>query len=326
MSYLDNAVRHQIDLLRLEAGESRRLLRILKEADDQIDTLLAKRNIPRYGTKAFNKLVERVQRIRAEAMSAVKTELADDLRRLVDVERTFELRALKSHIISPNDVNLPILRKSVLNTPFTTSPGQMAVFDSWVKSLEASDKKRIGDALTAAARTGQDARQLVVGSRAFPGIVARTHKNLEAVVRTLFVHTSSTVREKLWEVNGGVLAYRWTAMLDRKLCPICFSHHGKFTPAPGRTIPSGLPALTPKGLRPPLHANCRCILVPIFSLSGILDLPTADEWLTTQTTGTQNEVLGVTRATLFRQGKIEAASMTNQTGRLITLDEFLSER
>ena len=324
-TYFDSAIKHQVDLIRVEQGETRRIVRILREADDKIDTILAKRNLPRYGTKAYDKIVERILGIRKEAMAEIKTILTDDMRRLVDIERTTEIRALRAAGIDPGDVDLNTLRKRVLHTPFSTSPGQMALFDDWLKSLALADTKRVADALASAARTRADARKLLVGTSGAKykdGLLSRTHRNAEAIVRTSFTHLSSVVREAIWNESNRIVAYRWTAMLDRRLCPICLSHHGKYVPVAGHKLPKGLPALTPVGLRPPLHANCRCVLVPLFSLDALTDLPTADDWLTGQSAESQNAILGVRRAKLYRDGKIDADAMTNQVGRLLTLDQL----
>ena len=327
-NYFDHEIKHQVDLIRAEAGEMRRIRRILSEADNKIDVMLrVKGDLPRHGTKAFQRMVDRILKIRAEAMTEIRRELTDDLRRLADIERTFEIRALKnlSPITSPIDVHLNTLRSKVFSTPFSTSPGQMANFDAWVKSLAAADARRIEEAMVSASRTGQDARRLLIGTRSSKftdGLLYRTVRNTDTVVRTSFTHLSSTVRDTGWEANDGIIAYRWTAMLDRKLCPICLSHHGRYIPANGRTLPKGLPPVQPPGLRPTLHANCRCILVPVFSLDGLLDLPTSDEWLMAQSGSVQDSVLGLTRAKLFREGKIEASALTNQLGRLITLDQL----
>jgi hypothetical protein len=49
---------------------------------------------------------------------------------------------------------------------------------------------------------------------------------------------------------------------------------------------------------------------------------TYGEWLTEQTTELQNEALGIGKAQLFRDGKINVSDFVNNEGRILTLKEL----
>jgi hypothetical protein len=55
------------------------------------------------------------------------------------------------------------------------------------------------------------------------------------------------------------------------------------------------------------------------------DKLTYNDWLQRQKEGIQDQVLGKTRAQLFRDGKVDIDKFTNNRGRLLTLPE-LSKR
>ena len=327
MDYFDQVIKHQVDLIRVEAYETKRIQRILAEADRKVAAVLAgKAKLPNPQTRAFATLSARLTKIRTDAIDDVQRILTKQLKDLVDVERTFELRALKTELDEVIDVDLRALRKRALQTPFTTTPGQMASLDDWFVSFRAADLKRLSAALEAAAYTKGNASELIVGTRSQRyknGVLRKTHYNAEALVRSSFNHVSNIVRTQLWEANP-IRVVRWTAILDRKLCPICLSHHGKYAALGGGKLPTRFSnnSLTPSGLRPPLHANCRCVLLPVFDLLGTADLPDADEWLKAQSVDEQNALLGVGKAQLFRKGTIDATALTAQTGRLLSLAEL----
>lgn len=328
MTYFDQEIKHQVGLIRVEAYESRRIKKILSAADKEVERLLRDiERMPGPNTKAFQTLTTRVVKIRRKALAEVRSILVLELHQLVDFENNFELRALRSVLEKVNDVDIGILRKKALSTPFQTSPGQMSNMDGWMDAFERADIRRVEDALLAAAQTKRKANALLIGTRGNrfkDGLLRRTHTNADALIRTAFTHVSATVRGSIWAANHTTRLLRWTAILDRKTCPICISLHGRYTTADGSPLPARYAslALTPSTLQPPLHGNCRCALVPVLDAAND-EAPTANEWLRGLPANEQNQLLGVGRAKLFRSGKIDAESLTNQTGREIPLAELI---
>jgi hypothetical protein len=96
------------------------------------------------------------------------------------------------------------------------------------------------------------------------------------------------------------------------------------------------------GPRPPAHIGCRSCIIPVVkswrqlgidadevpagtraSMNGqVADSITYPQWLKRQSVAVQNDALGVTRATLFRNGGLSVDRFVDKTGREYTLDEL----
>ena len=65
-------------------------------------------------------------------------------------------------------------------------------------------------------------------------------------------------------------------------------------------------------------------LVPLTraSMDGPTSYQTYSGWLRKQTAAVQNQVLGPTRATLFRSGKVGLRDLVRSDGSVLTLDEL----
>merc|ERR1712072_142690 len=88
--------------------------------------------------------------------------------------------------------------------------------------------------------------------------------------------------------------------------------------------------------------GCRCTVVPFIKSEKELGLPptkqmrttrasmngqvpasqTYGEWLIEQPIDVQEKVLGVTKAKLFRDGKLKIGQFTNRKGKTLTLDQL----
>ena len=122
---------------------------------------------------------------------------------------------------------------------------------------------------------------------------------------------------------------RWTSTLDTRTSSICQERDGKIYPLNS-------------GARPPAHMNCRSIMVAVTkswkelgidaeelpastraSMDGqVPDKLTYQTWLQKQSFERQKEVLGVTKAKLFRDGGLTVDRFVNNAGHTYTLDEL----
>jgi SPP1 gp7 family putative phage head morphogenesis protein len=141
------------------------------------------------------------------------------------------------------------------------------------------------------------------------GILAMNNRNAEAIVRTSVQHAASVARQQTWEQNSGVVkAVRWVSTLDGRTSSICRSLDNKVFPLDA-------------GPRPPIHIRCRSTTVAELdgrfdflkegatrsSLGGTEKADTSYYgWLKKQPVAFQNEVLGINRAKLLRDGGLTA--------------------
>ena len=80
--------------------------------------------------------------------------------------------------------------------------------------------------------------------------IALSETSLERYARTKFTEVMNRGRLEFFESSGVVAAYQYSAIIDDVTTELCDSLHGKIFAAGTQPIP-------------PLHFNCRSLLVPI---------------------------------------------------------------
>lgn len=167
----------------------------------------------------------------------------------------------------------------------------------------------------------------VVRPRFQGGVLNTTTNQTESIVRTAINHVSARGHEEVFSQDPEVSdTYRYTAVLDARTTIICAS-------LDGQTFEYG------EGPKPPQHFSCRSIITPVVNWDNLpVDRPprgtrasmdgqvksstTYQQWLEDQSEARQNEILGPSRAKLFRQGKADLSDMVRNDGRRVTVDEL----
>lgn len=173
--------------------------------------------------------------------------------------------------------------------------------------------------------TGREMRGSI--SRLFDGILTR---EAEALARTGYAHYSSVGRQAFAQANKDIIDREVPiATFDSRTSETCVSISARYGQKgwPVGESPIGYP---------PYHINCRTTIVPLAKgqeLSGTRssrgDQPgqipantTIDNFVKNQSADFQNELLGRTRAQLFREGRLDLRSLTNARMQPLTLDEL----
>ena len=151
-----------------------------------------------------------------------------------------------------------------------------------------------------------------------------------AVVQTSLHTIANDARQSVYEANEDIIdGYYWLSTLDSRTSILCVSRSGLKWTIDKKPIGHSLPFQTP-----PIHWNCRSLVMPI--LSGFDDVKTTrasklgpidsnitfDKFLKMLSEKEQDEQLGVGRAQLWRDGKITLKDLLDGKGRELTLDEL----
>ena len=112
------------------------------------------------------------------------------------------------------------------------------------------------------------------------------------------------------------------AVLDGRTTLLCIGRAGAIWDLDGNPLP-GSPWPNPFPGAPPWHWNCRTLIIP-FVGKPAKDI-TYEDWLRTKPKSFQRKVLGPARWKLWNAGKLNAADLTDVTGRTLTLDELRTE-
>ncbi|AZS50403.1 phage head morphogenesis protein [Entomomonas moraniae] len=140
------------------------------------------------------------------------------------------------------------------------------------------------------------------------GILNVSRNSIDSTVRTLIGHTATVAKETLYKANDSAIeGVQWVSTLDRRTTSTCAALDGQI-------FRQG------EGPRPPLHYNCRSVVIPVTRLSRLFSQGTtrASEtgqvsgdltyysWLQRQSSTFQDQALGPVRGQLFRDGGLSA--------------------
>lgn len=339
---LDQSLRHALFLQRLASNEAATILKFLEDlALPRIAAELA--DISDAETKARLRQIERtIREILKTSFQKTAAETNRRMVRLVKTEAQAGLNILETSVPVKINWNFPSPEqlKAIVNTPI-----RGRLLDEFWKNLERGTQDRVIAEFRIAMLEGQSVTNMVrriQGTRKAgytDGIWRTTKHEVTSFVRTAANHIANKAREELHAANDDIISHvLWVSTLDARTTEICASMDGK-------TFAVG------EGVRPPLHYNCRSIVVPIVkswkelgidlaapppgtraaknytSLDKALDgsypaTTTYGDWLKKQPKDVQDAVLGKDKAELFRRGTVPLQSFSDQKGKLLSLKQL----
>lgn len=218
---------------------------------------------------------------------------------------------------------------TAMSAAISTNPLQVsgadggALLDEFVKGWTKTERKRIVGTLRKGYVLGQTNAEILQTIRGTKkagykdGILAQTDRHTKTMIRTAIAHVANTAKAETHK-ELGVAYEQLDAKLDRRTTPIC------------RALDKAIYKVG-KGPQPPLHYNCRTVLIPYIPELAHLNDTRASEfgyakneqyytWLKRQTPKYQDEVLGKGRGKLFR-----SEGMTPERFRKMQLDRQFKE-
>lgn len=305
--------RHAVYLERLKAGEVRKFAPFLREIDRRLREALTRDGLTAFARERLESMLREVDDILRDVLSRYTGKMTDDLRALAAYEGESVATAIDSVGFRANIPTVAQLWAAASVQPLAAGKGKL--LESFIKDWTDSERERVAGAIRLAVAEGQTIAQTVTAirgtkaARYADGLLAITQRNAEAVARTGIAHVASSARHETFGANADLFeGYQWSATLDQRTSSTCRS-------LDGRIFKFG------KGPMPPAHVNCRSSTIPVMkdewkfltagekrsSMDGPVDATTSYyDWLKGQSAGFQNEVLGPTRAKLFRDGGLSA--------------------
>lgn len=321
---------------------------------DMRDELLRRLSRIRTGdgalTPANVRRIQALDKALAEIQAPVWLELnktvKSQLRELSTMEADFAQRTVQG--------NLPVVFQTVL--PAAADLARIVSHDpmdgrpigQWLTQMRQNDRRRINQAIRIGLARGDGSRQIaarVFGTRDLQGangVRGITRNGATALARTAVNHVGNQARQQFYLANSRLIPEElYVATLDARTTAICRGFDGEvFEVGVGPT--------------PSLHMSCRSLRVPVLdgavlgsrpfvaatraelqglnrrqrsarirSLTGrVPATQTYQEFLGNQTVAFQNEVLGVQKARLFRDGNLPLNRFTDRAGNELTLDQL----
>lgn len=173
---------------------------------------------------------------------------------------------------------------------------------------------------------GENVAQLTSRVKPLEGVAER---NAETLVRTSAMAVNNAAQVATYAENADVLkALQWCATLDPRTCLGCGVEDGEQWEPDDSTH-----------MVPPLHWNCRCVVVPITKLwddlgieppagkratiDGPIDKNTTwESWVKGLSEERQSEILGPSRLKLWKAGKLTISDLVDQRGNTLTLEQL----
>jgi hypothetical protein len=168
-----------------------------------------------------------------------------------------------------------------------------------------------------------------------------SRSSAERLVRSSVQTAANAARQATYRDNQDLIAAeQWSATLDTRTSHWCLVRDGlQYTPGEHKPIGHDVPWLEGPGA---LHWSCRSTSVPVLkswrdlgidedeiphttraSMDGKVPASmTFESWLRKQPVARQDTVLGVTKADLWRRGKITLRDLLDQDGRPVSMEEL----
>jgi SPP1 gp7 family putative phage head morphogenesis protein len=351
---IDDALDHAIDLQRYSNGVIRRVIATLNKTDASLVAQLAEAMLQMspdsFTVERLERLLADVREINAEAYAAAFPELEQAMQDLSKVEAASEAGMLRQVVPLPVQVKFPIagIAWEQVYAAALARPFQGRLLSGWAKSVEAGRMALIRNAIRQGfveGRTTADIIKTIRGTKANryeDGILNRSRRELATIVQTALSHTSAVARQQTMEVNADLVkGLRWVSTLDSRTSEICRIRDGKLYTATKQPKPIG--HSIPWGTGPgQIHFNCRSTSVMVLKSWQELgfDLPelstgtrasmdgqvpedlTYGQWFARQSAERQDEIVGVTRGKLFRDGKITFEKFYDDKGKWLDIKDL----
>lgn len=346
----DAVTRHALDLLRVEAGERRQILRILRDLErDLVATL--QRIDPmgvgeRYRPARLAKLLEQVRGTIRTAYRDASQTLARELIELADIEAQFITRAINNGVgfgLANNNLTRGQLGSLARGVLVQGSPVSEWWADQAGQTLRTFTREmRMG--IAAGETNAQLVRRIRGGTengQPVRGFMQISRNHAESLVRSATQAVASEAKQAVYTANSDILkGLVWVSSIDTRTSPACMARDGLLYSVEDHT-PIGHD-LEWGGGPGNLHWGCRSTSAPVTksfrelgidideapagsraSMDGQLpEGTTFEDWLSRQSKARQDEALGPGRAELFREGRVTLRDLLDQNGRELTLEEL----
>jgi SPP1 gp7 family putative phage head morphogenesis protein len=316
----DIDVRHQIGLQRYSSSIIQKILRLLEDTHADVVAKLLKVDLSVSQAVKLQRMLNDIRAIMNEGYTTIGDLLKVEMIDLAAYEVKYQIDAVKAaHKAAAVQEaigikNVPTVEQ--LKVLVTDNPFQGRFLAEWGKDLGDAAYRRVQDAARIGYVEGESVSKIVARIRGTPGarfkdgVVEISKRGAEGLVRTAVNHTSNAAKEELFKSNKRVFtAVRWNSVLDARTTAICRARSGKIYKIDD-------------GPRPPAHWGCRSTITAVLPGDDSVKDETYQTWLKRQDADFQDEVLGPTKAKLFRNGGVTMERFVNRAGDELTLDQL----
>jgi len=320
----DAVTRHQVFIMRYSQGRERL-------ADDYVEKLI-EAVTERLGADIATVSPAKLDQIIADVAEEIKTQseeyersVVEEMLEFIGYESEFNVNLLESAAtaVAVTAPALAILQAAMLLRRMPLEPDRSYTINEALQEYSGRKSRQIVQTIRDGVTLGQTSQEITSNIN---NLTKLQQRQAATLARTVTNYASVQAREVVMRENPDITnSYRWVATLDGRTSLICASRDQQIFKESNES---------PK---PPAHFNCRSTIAPIFEEdspdqfraalgdSGAQQVSKStryETWLRRQSRAFQTEVLGVTRAKLFREGRISIGRFVDAQGATLTLDQL----
>lgn len=216
--------------------------------------------------KRLEKICEKLSAIRHAAISEAKKELLKEAFILAETESKWAEKM--TSVLSDNKTadGIKSLSSKSIDSVVNSGLAQGKTAQEWFESLEAGDAERVETAVKEGMSQGKNLNQIrkeLVGTAQNDykdGILERSRTMGMNMARTLSNAIANNAKQAFYEENDDIIiGVEILSTLDGRTCPACASLDRKRYKTHD------------KHPTPPIHHQCRCVLLPVTELSDLTE-------------------------------------------------------
>ena len=287
----------------------------------------------------------------SKSLKSVSDYLFGELSSLSEHESNYQYSLFESLLPDIVKSKYPLMQIPP-NQIFTTvkaKPFQGRLLSEWASNIEDDRLKRVANAVRTGYVTGETTEQIVrrirgtKKNRYKDGALEASKRNVSSVIRSAVSHTASIARESFGNANSDIIkGKQWLSTLDTSTTPMCITRDLKEYTLDNKPIGHDIPYGDGPGK---LHFCCRSVETFILksyrelgidideapsgtraSMDGQVPAKTSYlVWLQVQTKERQEQILGVERARLLRNGEIAPENFFTRDGHVLTIKQLKSQ-
>ena len=323
---IDPLIRHQVYLNRYAGGVSREADELLRQLARDLKAKISAWDGTDYQLARMRVIEQEIAAMVGHTSAGIGDVVGISSRELASFESKFAVDLLGGYAsASVVGVSLEQIESAIAKNPMVLVSGKRVQVLTPAEILEtftATATKDVTHVVRSGVVNGTTTQKIARDVSAL--VNSRTMAQSEAMVRTITLNSATQARNAVYEENSDILqGEEWVATLDSRTSLICASRDGE-------VYDVGQPPY------PPAHYQCRSVRVPLVkekyriikdgqrsSINGaVSDKVTYNSWLKTQPKSFQNDVLGVERARIFREGGITLDRFVDKRGVVLTLEQL----
>lgn len=293
----------QIDLLRFERSLARDVLRQLARMREDVEERLRRRDLAELNRRELERLLADISAILAHYYGLIGNDMAKVQQQTVDDESDWLFWwlgalaadfALSGNVKPLSDTARADIGKNVLTGGLTLGEA--------LASLQRNLFELLMRTVRLAAAGG--------AALADVGDVFRRHfVSVQTFTRTWMSSVSNTVRSAFGSANGMVKGWRHISVLDAKTSGMCTARNGLMWDRQKKPIGHDYPFA-----KPPLHPNCRSMLIIVFDADAPFDGVSGEDWVKSRSLPQLQEQFGKGVGQMLHEGKISLADAVRFDG------------